>query len=116
MIAKSNAARKRDLFEIERVSMIKPSLRLWPWYYRPRCPWGHCRSNARFDTNSVIDRGRNSLLAGKVAFRRLNRDLAQKELDLLQFSSRRVAESGQVLRRSCGASFSSPIHVGRRYG
>ena len=60
--------------------------------------WDPCERTAKsrsgFDSDSVIDRRPNPLLAAQVAFRRLNGDMPQKELDLLQFSSRGVAESG----------------------
>ena len=48
--------------------------------------------SARFDSNSVINRRPNPLLAAQVAFGRLNGDMPQKELDLFQLSSRGVAE------------------------
>ena len=67
------------------------------------------KSRSRFDSDSVIDRRRDSLLAAQVAFRRLNGDMPQKELDLLQFSSAASQSRAQVRRRSCGASFSTPI-------
>jgi hypothetical protein len=73
---------------------------------RAGCHLERRHSSARFDPNSIIDRRTNPLFAAEVAFRRLNGDMPQKELDLLQFSSRGVAESGTG-RRSCGASFVS---------
>ena len=40
-----------------------------------------------FDSDAVIDRRPNPLLAAKVSLGRLNRDMSQQELDLLQFAS-----------------------------
>ena len=51
-------------------------------------------SDPRLDSDSIIDRRPNPLLATQVAFSGLNGDVSQKELDLLQLSSRGVAESG----------------------
>ena len=66
---------------------------------------GTAKSRSRFDSDSVIDRRRDSLLAAQVAFRRLNGDMPQKELDLLQFSSRGVAESGTGPAKVVGSQF-----------
>ena len=52
------------------------------------------RSRTRFNSDSVIDRRLNPLLATQVAFRRLDGNMPQKELDLFQLSSCRVAEAG----------------------
>jgi hypothetical protein len=52
------------------------------------------RLGTRFDSNSIIDRRLNSLFTAQVAFRRLNGNMTQKELDLFQLSSRGVAEAG----------------------
>ena len=51
-------------------------------------------SGVRFDSDSIIDRRSNALLAAQVAFCRLDRNVSQKELDLFQLSSRGVAEPG----------------------
>src|SRR6202035_5823510 len=55
------------------------------------------------DPDLIIDRGSNPLLATQVAFRRLNGNMPQKELDLFQLPSRSMAEAGagatQVVRR-----------------
>src|SRR3981081_802477 len=40
-----------------------------------------------FDSDGIIDRRPNPLLAAKVSLGRLNRDMSQQELDLLQFAS-----------------------------
>jgi hypothetical protein len=40
-----------------------------------------------FDSDAIVDRLPNSLLAAKVSLGRLSRDMSQKELDLLQFAS-----------------------------
>ena len=37
--------------------------------------------------------------------------MAERELDLIQFASREVAETAQVRRRSCGASLSIPARA-----
>ena len=46
------------------------------------------------------------MLAAKISFGRLNRDVPQKELDLLQLASRSMAEPGtgtpQIVRRQLG--------------
>ena len=46
------------------------------------------------NADAVIDGAPDPLLAAQVSLRRLNRDVAQQKLDLLQFASGRVAESG----------------------
>jgi hypothetical protein len=40
-----------------------------------------------FDSGVIIDHRPNPLPAAKVSFDRLNRDMSQQELDLLQFAS-----------------------------
>ena len=40
-----------------------------------------------FDSDAIIDRRPNPLLAAKVSLGCLNRDMSQQELDLLQFAS-----------------------------
>jgi hypothetical protein len=54
------------------------------------------RANSRIglDSDAIIHRRSNPLLATQVAFRRLNGHVAEEKLDLLQLSSRGVAESG----------------------
>ena len=49
-------------------------------------------SRIRLDANAIIDRQSNPLFAPKVALCRLNRNVSQEELDLLQLASRRMAE------------------------
>jgi hypothetical protein len=55
------------------------------------------------DPDSIIDRRSNPLLATQVAFRGLDGNMPQKELDLFQLPSRSMAEAGagatQVVRR-----------------
>jgi hypothetical protein len=60
------------------------------------------------DPDSIIDRRSNPLLATQVAFRRLNGNMPQKELDLFQLPSRSMAEAGAAATQSC-ANFSNPI-------
>ena len=40
-----------------------------------------------FDSDAIIDRRPNPLLAAKVSLGCLNRDMSQQELDLFQFAS-----------------------------
>ena len=42
----------------------------------------------RFDADVVIHRSANSLFASEVSFRRLHGNVAEQELNLLQFSAR----------------------------
>jgi hypothetical protein len=44
-------------------------------------------SGVWFDSDAIIDRRPSLLLAAKVSLGRLNRDMSQQELDLLQFAS-----------------------------
>src|SRR5437899_9756521 len=46
-----------------------------------------------FDSDAIIDRRPNPLLAAKVSLGRLNGDMSQQELDLLQFASGSVAQT-----------------------
>src|SRR4051794_9666347 len=61
------------------------------------------RQNSRLDSDSVIHRGRNPLVATEVTFRGLYGDVAQKKLNLLQFASGGAAEpsatSTEIVRR-----------------
>lgn len=61
------------------------------------------RLGARFDPDAIIDCRTNALLAAEVALGRLHRYVSQKELNLLQLTSRSMAEasagSAQVMRR-----------------
>jgi hypothetical protein len=58
---------------------------------------------AGLDPDLIIDHRSNPLLATQVAFRRLNGNMPQKELDLFQLPSGSMAEAGagatQVVRR-----------------
>ena len=47
-------------------------------------------SALRFDSNPVVDRSADSLFATKVALRSLNRNVAEEQLNLFQFSACRV--------------------------
>ena len=49
-------------------------------------------SALRFDTDPVVDSSADSLFATKVALRSLNRNVAEEELNLLQFSVSGVHE------------------------
>ncbi len=59
--------------------------------------------SARFDANSVVHGGRNALSASQVALRRLDRDMAEKKLDLLQLATSSAAQtragSPHIMRR-----------------
>ena len=61
------------------------------------------RLGARFDPDAIIDCRTNALLAAEVALGRLHRYVSQKELNLLQLTTRSMAEasagSAQVMRR-----------------
>ena len=50
----------------------------------------HHPSTLRFDTDPVVDRSADPLFATKVALRSLNRNVAEEELNLFQFSARCV--------------------------
>src|SRR5450631_526884 len=50
----------------------------------------HYPSALRFDTDPVVDRSADPLFATKVALRSLNRNVAEEELNLFQFSARCV--------------------------
>ena len=57
----------------------------------------------RFDADPIIDGAANALLATQVSLGRLDGDVPEKKLNLLQFATRRVAEPGagatKVVRR-----------------
>jgi len=57
----------------------------------------------------VIYRGCNSRRTAKVVLRRLDRDMAEEQLNLLQFASPARQRRAHVRRRSCGANLSLPI-------
>jgi len=46
-----------------------------------------------FDSDAIIDRRPNPLLAAEVSLGCLNRDMSQQELDLFQFASRNMAQT-----------------------
>ena len=60
-------------------------------------------STLRFDADPIIDGAANALLAAQVSLGRLNGDVPEKKLNLLQFATRSVAEPGagatKVVRR-----------------
>lgn len=51
-------------------------------------------SGLRFDADVVIDSGPQFLLAAEVLLGRLHTDMPEEKLDLLQFASRNVAQTG----------------------
>jgi hypothetical protein len=55
-----------------------------------------------FDTDAIVDGSMNALFAAEVTLGSLHRNVSEQELDLLQLSSRRVAElcarAPQVMR------------------
>jgi hypothetical protein len=59
----------------------------------------------RFDSQSVVDGTSELLLASERPLSRLDGDVPEQELDLIQFAAREVAETGEGARRSCGANF-----------
>ena len=65
-----------------------------------RAPW------LRFDTDAIVHGSANPLLAAKIAFGCLHGDVTEKELDLLQLSTRSVAQlragTPQIMRRYMG--------------
>ena len=70
---------------------------------------GTAKSRSRFDSDSVIDRRRDSLLAAQVAFRRLNGDMPQKELYLLRGRTGSLLNPALIAnRRIPMVSFPSP--------
>ncbi len=59
------------------------------------------QSSARwFDADAIIDGRANPLLAAQVPFGRLNGDLREKKLNLLQFATRQNGRAAHVRRRS----------------
>ena len=60
----------------------------------------------RFDANAIIDGRTNSLFAAKIALRRLDGYVPQKKLNLIELTSRSVAQPSagptQIVRRQCG--------------
>ncbi len=57
----------------------------------------------RFNADAVVDRSANTLFAAEITFGGLDRDMAKQELDLLQFSSGRMAQfrarAPEIMRR-----------------
>jgi hypothetical protein len=75
-------------------------------------------SALRFDADSIIDGAANALLAAQVPLGRLDGDVPEKKLNLLQFATRRMAEPGTrpakiVWRKPFNACFAGvlPDHV-----
>src|SRR5262245_45576157 len=67
----------------------------------------------RFDSQAVVYGAPQLLLASKVALRRLDRDMTQKKLDLVQFSTSEVAETGTGMSAAVvHASTAAFTHVG----
>jgi hypothetical protein len=62
---------------------------------------------SRFDADFVVHRETELLFAAEVAFRRLNRHVAEQELDLLELAASQMTQTG-TWRRSWGANFSIP--------
>ena len=48
--------------------------------------------DSRFNADTVVDGSADSLLATEITFSRLHRNVSEKELDLLQFSSSGMAQ------------------------
>ena len=69
----------------------------------PRKFRGDWCSGPRLDADAAVDGGTNALLAAEVPLGRLNRDVPEQELNLLQLATRRMAEPGtcppEVVRR-----------------
>ena len=67
---------------------------------------GNGRRRLRFDADVVVDSSANPLLAAEIAFGCLHGDVAEKELNLFQRSTRSVAQLGartpQIMRRYMG--------------
>ena len=61
-----------------------------------------------FDADPIIHCGPNALLAAEVSLGRLDRDVSEQELDLLQFAARRVAQPSTCPPEIGGASLSMP--------
>ena len=61
-----------------------------------------------FKPDVVVDGIPQSLFAAQIPFGRLDADMPQQELNLLEFSPGLVAKRAHVRRRSCGATFGSP--------
>src|ERR1035441_10590976 len=78
----------------------------WPYSRRPapleREPW------LGFDTDAVVHRSTNPLLAAEIALSCLHGDVPEKELDLVQFSTRSMTQLGtrtpQIMRCYLGKS------------
>jgi hypothetical protein len=72
-----------------------------------RAPW------LGFDTDAVVYRSTNPLLAAEIAFSCLHGDVPEKELDLIQFSTRSMTLLGtrtpQIMRCCLGKSESSRV-------
>jgi hypothetical protein len=61
------------------------------WAHRRQCGRDARCSGSRLDANAVIDGRPNALLAAEVPLCRLNRDVPEQELNLLQLATRRMA-------------------------
>ncbi len=62
----------------------------------------------RLDADVVVHGSANPLLAAEIAFRCLHGNVAEKELDLFQFSTRSMHSFAHERLRSWGATWASP--------
>lgn len=65
----------------------------------------HVGTGLRFDADIVIHSSANSLLTSEVSFRRLDGNVSEQELNLLQLSPARVAELGAGAAKMPHAAF-----------
>lgn len=68
---------------------------------------GSCRG-IRLDPEPVVHCAPELLFASQVPFSRLDRDVPQEKLDLIQLAAREVAQSGAGAPKIMGASFRFP--------
>ena len=68
-------------------------------------------SGIRFDAQPVVHSDAELLLASEVALSRLDRHVAEQELDLIEFAAGDVAQPGTGAAEIGGASFSMPACV-----
>jgi hypothetical protein len=75
-------------------------------------PWRRSASSGiGFDSQSVVHRNPELLLASELALGRLDGDVAEQELDLIQLATRDVAKPGAGAPQVVRASFSMPARV-----
>ena len=97
---------------------------IWPVFlpYRSKClhrpsgGWsatlpevGPARSRRRLDSDLIVHCRSDPLRTAEVTLGGLHGDVAQKELNLLQFALAERQRRAQLRRRSCGASLLTPI-------